>query len=1287
MAEDHQDIALGFRHLTVKTDSKVLLNDISGYVRKGCITAVMGPSASGKSLLMQSLSGRVQDLTITGEVTINGAIANPKAIDNPIAYVPQEDSLIGELTAREMTRNTALLKRNESADKLEKDVQNLLEKLGLSSVADGIIGTLLFRGLSGGQKKRVEISAELIASPSILLIDEPTSGLDAKIAYDVINLLRELVKASKGDLSVVLSIHQPNSRILELFDHWMLIDKGQLLFFGTLEESMTHFASIGYNCPKLVTPTDFFMQVTDTSFEYGDNFDFVSAFSKSNYYAALDHALINNKQDTKSVARVSRTDTVPLMRKLYVLMYREFALAFRDPTLYYFQLAMMVIFSCLSGAVFFQVPQKIETDTANVFSGAVTWLTFLNSWIHIFKVYHINRNDRRAEHEVANNKYSPLVFFMSDSLSIALLLLFFNAVPPIAYFMCGFPRSGYPFMILNFWVTCLASEAMLSFICKFSKVATTSMIISQIAFVTLTVFTGGVFIPWKDCPDYWIWLQETAVFVQSSRAALMDILAEIKLRCDTVIGHQCSDPGSGLLYDCIDSTVQGNKCLVEGREMLNVTQGVGTEDNYWYYFVYLCAILLFYKTVTLLMLLFPWERQRYFLTTQWRKIIGNHQAGTDSNNEISSPSPSAAEDIEYHPVPTAKPQQSDSIRFISSIEQVNQTPEASITVSQAGLAWSNVSVTLPSGKKLIDNVSGFVPSGRILALMGPSGAGKTTLLNALARRASYADVKGRVMFAGREMTPLDLTYVPQFDAVNGMLTVSEHFKLVGNLTGTDVKQMEEREKLLLQALGLTDKKDTLVKFLTGGEVKRVCVGVGMMSKPNVLFLDEPTTGLDSTAAFSIVRYLSSVSRATQVAVIMTIHQPSALVFRMVDDLLLLENGKIAFGGTVSTAKSYFASIGCANPEHINYADYYLDLVQASPPNTSKSWTELFESSPEFGVFESGINGILHSKEIIPCPTSPSGFSRFRTMFSYFMVYFWREKGIYGNRLLYLVLNAVFTGTLYLNLQTYTDQITSYNGALFYSQIAVLLCPVASTPIFAKDRREALDRVKNGIYSPGMFVFCQALAGAVYTLFITFVYVCIFHWVSNLNPNSESFIYNWFTTWLHIVLMDGLIGIVIEVLKNDFLCTTAGMLSIGSLMMMSGFFRQTTRMPKWIFWLSYMLPLKWSFNGLVWQVFHTQDFTIPDVDDDTVNSVSGESILSNVFELRDVPSWGLFGAVIGYAILFRFGHYILFAFQTGNVKLTFGHKSKADHAAAKGVGSREVMPVDEEDGLEMMKSGV
>lgn len=107
----------------------------------------MGPSAAGKTLLLQTLSGRVQDLTLSGDVIIGNQLVNPKRLDNPIAYVPQDDSLIGELTAREMTMNTAVFKKNEPVVQLQVEVNELLENLGLGKVADGIIGTLIFVSL------------------------------------------------------------------------------------------------------------------------------------------------------------------------------------------------------------------------------------------------------------------------------------------------------------------------------------------------------------------------------------------------------------------------------------------------------------------------------------------------------------------------------------------------------------------------------------------------------------------------------------------------------------------------------------------------------------------------------------------------------------------------------------------------------------------------------------------------------------------------------------------------------------------------------------------------------------------------------------------------------------------------------------------------------------------------------------------------------------------------------------------------------------------------------------
>jgi ABC-type multidrug transport system ATPase subunit len=165
------------------------------------------------------------------------------------------------------------------------------------------------------------------------------------------------------------------------------------------------------------------------------------------------------------------------------------------------------------------------------------------------------------------------------------------------------------------------------------------------------------------------------------------------------------------------------------------------------------------------------------------------------------------------------------------------TPDFNIGAQQTALTWHGLSVTLPNKKVLVDNISGMVKSGRVLALMGPSGAGKTTLLNALSRRAKYAKVTGEVKFAGRHMTPTDLTYVPQFDEVNGSMTVEEHLLFVGSLTCTDLVEMRVRLVSLLDVLGLTGKKDTPVSGLSGGEVKRVSIGLGLISAPYVLFLD------------------------------------------------------------------------------------------------------------------------------------------------------------------------------------------------------------------------------------------------------------------------------------------------------------------------------------------------------------------------------------------------------------------------------------------------------------------
>lgn len=313
------------------------------------------------------------------------------------------------------------------------------------------------RGLSGGQKKRVEISNELIASPAILLLDEPTSGLDSSISFEVLSKIRELVKASEGRLSVMLTIHQPNSALLALFDHLLLLDRGSTVFFGTLEQSFAYFDKIGFSCPPAVTPTDFYLKITDSNFNYSEDFDFKNAFQQSSEAVAIHKALEDHRimceqrMSGKVLVKGKAQNLVSFWKQFYVLLYREYALAYRDPTLYYFQVFLLTGFAFCTGAIFFQLPFKVDANF-NVIPGGILWLSLMFSWVNVFKVYHISRTDKRTIHEVCNNKYSPLAFLLADFVAMATLTVLFFPMILIAYFMMGFPAKAVPFVILCCWM-------------------------------------------------------------------------------------------------------------------------------------------------------------------------------------------------------------------------------------------------------------------------------------------------------------------------------------------------------------------------------------------------------------------------------------------------------------------------------------------------------------------------------------------------------------------------------------------------------------------------------------------------------------------------------------------------------------------------------------------------------------------------------------------------------------------------------------------------------------------
>ncbi|KAI6694994.1 hypothetical protein NL676_022704 [Syzygium grande] len=225
-----------------------LLHGITGYAPKGCITAVMGPSGAGKSTFLDGLAGRIAKGSLKGRVSFDGREMNPSLIKRNSTYITQDDRLSPTLTVYETLMFAAdfRLGKISRADKIQR-VEKLIEQLGLSSCRNTYIGNEGTRGVSGGERRRVSIGVGIILPPSLLFLDDPTSGLDSTSAHSVMEKVHDIARSGS---TVILTIHQPSSRIQSLLDHLLILARGQLMFQGSPKDVILHLRHMGREVPK-----------------------------------------------------------------------------------------------------------------------------------------------------------------------------------------------------------------------------------------------------------------------------------------------------------------------------------------------------------------------------------------------------------------------------------------------------------------------------------------------------------------------------------------------------------------------------------------------------------------------------------------------------------------------------------------------------------------------------------------------------------------------------------------------------------------------------------------------------------------------------------------------------------------------------------------------------------------------------------------------------------------------------------------------------------------------------
>merc|ERR1711959_158440 len=234
----------------------------------------------------------------------------------------------------------------------------------------------------------------------------------------------------------------------------------------------------------------------------------------------------------------------------------------------------------------------------------------------------------------------------------------------------------------------------------------------------------------------------------------------------------------------------------------------------------------------------------------------------------------------------------------------------------------------------------------MVALMGSSGAGKTTLMDVISKRKTVGIVSGLVLFDGHEPTHAeigrDTGYVEQKDTLWGTFTVREmlmYTALLKMSSKYNRQQKAARVDEVIDQMGLTKSKNTkiggaMVRGVSGGEAKRISIGLGLLNNPRILFLDEPTSGLDSATSLDVMGTVKELAEEGR-TVLTTIHGPSGKIFSFYDGIILLSrdvdtrSGNIVyFGEAGKVLKGYFEEQGFKydNEEVDNIAEYVLNII-------------------------------------------------------------------------------------------------------------------------------------------------------------------------------------------------------------------------------------------------------------------------------------------------------------------------------------------------------------------------
>uniref|UniRef100_A0A0W0F6H9 Putative hba2 n=1 Tax=Moniliophthora roreri TaxID=221103 RepID=A0A0W0F6H9_MONRR len=514
-----------------------LLNNVTGFVAPGKLTALMGESGAGKTTLLNVLAERVDVGVVTGDKFVNGQ-ALPSDFQAQTGYCQQTDTHVPAATVREALLFSAKLRQPHSVPLSEKEayVDKCLRLCGLENFRDATVGSLNVEN-----RKRTTIAVELAAKPKLLLfLDEPTSGLDSQSAWAIIAFLRDL--ANNGQ-AILCTIHQPSAELFQVFDRLLLLRKGgETVYFGDLGHNATTLISYferngSRHCEPEENPAEFMLDVigggaTATSEQ---NWFEIWKASPEKIQLDIDINRIHTEGRTRPpvAASFEHEFATPWYFQTYELLKRNMQSHYRDHIYLTAKFALCILSGLFVGFSFFKskdTQQGTQNKIFSIFMAAIISVPLSNQLMGVFidmrNIYEIRERPSRI--------YSWTALVTSQLLTE----LPWNIAASTIYFFCwywtvGFPsdRAGYSYLMfgvlfpLYFTSIAQATAAM----CPNTELAA---ILFSLMFTFVLAF-NGVLQPYSQL-GWWKWMYRLTPYTYLIEGLLGQAIGKENIYCSSI---------------------------------------------------------------------------------------------------------------------------------------------------------------------------------------------------------------------------------------------------------------------------------------------------------------------------------------------------------------------------------------------------------------------------------------------------------------------------------------------------------------------------------------------------------------------------------------------------------------------------------------------------------------------------------------------------------------------------------------------------------------------------------